>query len=95
MTFMHFNLVQDTRPSASAWPPIAPEGPHIYASIAIRSDPPHISSIVSDIKPVVLPCSFTPVPCMIMLSSFMIVVKLLLKRFKAHAYADAQMEQSC
>jgi len=37
VSFIDFALVQDTRPATSDWPSIAPEGPHIYARIAIRS----------------------------------------------------------
>ncbi len=36
VAFINFALVQDTRPTTSDWPTIAPEGPHIYARIAIR-----------------------------------------------------------
>ena len=36
VSFINFALVQDTRPATSDWPSIAPEGPHIYARIAVR-----------------------------------------------------------
>ena len=37
VAFINFALVQDTRPTTSDWPSISPEGPHVYARIAIRS----------------------------------------------------------
>ncbi len=39
VSFINFALVQDTRPATSDWPSIAPEGPHVYARIAIRRAP--------------------------------------------------------
>lgn len=36
VTTMTFSMVQDTRPSAPDWPPLATDGPHIYVTLAIR-----------------------------------------------------------
>ncbi|BDA42482.1 probable extracellular serine proteinase at N-terminal half [Coccomyxa sp. Obi] len=40
VAFINFALVQDTRPTTSDWPSIAPEGPNIYARIAVRFSHP-------------------------------------------------------